>query len=173
MPRRLRLEWISPPTRIGRRTLVAVLVSVGFAGLAGALWLVKSNHLAELQAQPGHSEKSSVSRLISEDERIALREEITAVNRPIRQLNQQWDTLLAELQPTSAAVRLLEIDVDGITNRVRIVGRSPSIGNAVDFAAQLATRRELGEVVLARHEIEEGTQPAYRFIVEARWLSGR
>lgn len=146
--------------------MIALAASVVFWWQAGVL-------LDSLQTKSAQHDQSSNARVESFDKnRSELREELTAVNQMIRQLNQQWDVLLANVQPTRPSVRLLAVEVDAKSLAVRLVGHTARMAEMIDYVAALNDRPSVKGATLVRHEIDRESG-GYRFVVEAQWADGR
>lgn len=174
MPRPLNLHWKAPATTVTRRwrmamvlATAALVASVGFWWQAAAqVQTLTEQRTARLRPIQGQRAP------LGEQAQGELRDEIQGVNQLIRQLNQQWDILLADVQPVRPTVRLLEVEVDARGQRVRLVGSTAKVAEMVDYVAELTNRASLKEVALARHEADKESG-GYRFVVEAVWVDGR
>lgn len=97
----------------------------------------------------------------------ALRQEVKAVNRQIRQLNQSWDVLLGDLRSFPGdTVRLLGVEVDAHSGSVRVIGVAGDVESMADYAAYLASKKSLRAVLISRHEIDGD---GIRFVVDGKW----
>jgi cell division protein FtsB len=101
------------------------------------------------------------------EETRVLRQEVKAVNRQIRQLNQSWDVLLGDLRSFPGdTVRLLGVEVDAHSGSVRIIGVAGNVESMADYAAYLASKKSLRAVLISRHEIDGD---GIRFVVDGKW----
>lgn len=174
MPRPLTLDWCAPALKVSRSWRVALLIAIA-AALASLVWLSRSSASLESiqRARADNARASSVGGPRSDSRGSdALREEIAAINRQVTRLNEQWDRLLANVQPSRPAVRILELDVNAQGRQIRVVGQAARVSEMMDYAAELAQRSTLLDVALVRHEADESGR-GYRFQVEAKWADGR
>lgn len=173
MPRALNLAWKSPTIRLTptwRLGLAAVAIALATSVV---FWWQASELLDSLQRKSAQHDQLRATRVVSFDmNRGELREELTAVNQMIRQLNQQWDVLLANVQPTRPSVRLLAVEVDAKSQKVRLVGHTARVAEMIDYVAALNDRSSVKGASLVRHEVDRESG-GYRFVVEAQWADGR
>lgn len=169
-PRPLIHDFIPPQ---GRARKLLPLLGLLFALLAivALIYLDASQTVSLLRAEKRARETTLQSETVvprrSAEEARALRQEVQAVNRQIRQLNQSWETLFGDLRTfPGGAVRLLGVDVEARTGSVRVTGVAADATTMADYAAYLADKKSLRSVVLSRHEAEGSS---LRFVVDAKW----
>jgi Tfp pilus assembly protein PilN len=98
-------------------------------------------------------------------------EEVSAVNRQVRQLNQAWDELFGDLRAfPNAAVGFLALEVNARTNSIQLVLVARNVETMADYAAWLSEKKSLGDVTITRHEQDSR---GIRFTVDAKWLERR
>jgi len=174
-PGSFRMDFVAPAARFSRGLFAALAMGLLLlAATAWAWWHFHGLLLAE-QVAGVHAARLKPQAMpllaLSEKDVEALRREIAAVNRPIRQLNQSWDGLLSDIRAKSdGGVRILSIGVDGRSNVVRIVGVAANVGAMADYADVLASRRSLGNVILVRHE-KSREDSGLKFTIEAQWTA--
>ncbi len=170
MPRPLIHDFIPPRGQARRRLPLLGLLFVLLVGMAFAYFDV-SQTVSLLRAEKRARETTALAVVDaprrSAEEARALRQEVQAVNRQIRQLNQSWETLFGDLRTfPGGAVRLLGVDVEARTGSVRVTGVAADATTMADYAAYLADKKSLRSVVLSRHEAEGG---GLRFVIDAKW----
>ncbi len=166
----------APPLASPWRGLVLALL-LGLSALTAATWgwwhvhaQLEAERATRLQAEVLAPKAEAVPALSQRDEE-ALRREIAAVNRPVRQLNESWDALLSDMRAKAdAGVRILSIAADGRSNAIRIVAVAVSVEAMADYADLLATRRSFANVVLIRHERPRDGS-GFKFTIEAQWTA--
>lgn len=174
-PGSFRIDFVPPAAKFSRGVVVAL--AVGFLMLTMTVWawwhfdnLLRAEQVTSLRTAHLKPQATQMPTL-SEKEKDALRREIAAVNRPIRQLNQSWDGLLSDIRAKpDGGIRVLSIGVDGRSNAVRIVGVATNVAAMADYADILASRRSLGNVALVRHE-KSRSEIGLKFTVEAQWTA--
>lgn len=175
MPRPIDLYWRRRASSPSPRWMAALLVATVTLAMS-LVWWWQSNaalRAVQLPASPERVMRPAAGSGASDGAAgAALRKEIETVNGHIDRLNEQWDRLLADTQPSVQSVRLLEIQLSARDNRLRAVGLSQSTAAMMDYAADLSRRPTWRDVALVRHERDE-TGAGYRFMVEATWATGR
>lgn len=170
MPRPLIHNFIPPHGQARKRLPLLGLLSVllvvtvfSYFDVAQTVSLLR----AEKRARETKAQAVVETPRRSAEETRALRQEVQAVNRQIRQLNQSWETLFGDLRTFPGGnVRLLGVDVEARTGSVRVTGVAADATTMADYAAYLADKKSLRSVVLSRHEAEGGS---LRFVVDAKW----
>ncbi len=169
-PRRLDLDFVarSGAPRSGRMLLIGLAVPAVFASFAYLDAMQTVNVLrAEMAARETIVATPPGSPRRGMEEAKALRQELDAANRQIRQLNQSWDGLLADLRSFPGdKIRMLGVDVDARGGTVRVAGVAADAATMADYAAYLAEKKSLRAVLLLRHEADAA---GLRFVIDGRW----
>ncbi len=169
-PQPLDLDFVRPRCSLRRPLMLLALLIVAF--VVCVLRYVDAAQTISLQRAEKKS-REVVETAVAEaprrsaEEARALKQEVAAVNRQIRQLNQAWEVLFADLRAVPGShVRLLGVDVDARTGSVRVMGIAPDAAEMADYAAYLADKKAFRAVVLSRHEMDASR---LRFVVDAKW----
>lgn len=99
-------------------------------------------------------------------------EEIKRANEVIDQLALPWDQLFAAVEgATGKNVALLAIQPDKHKGEVVIGGEAKDIAAMLDYMRRLNEARQLSEVVLLSHQIQQqDPQKPVRFNLSAKWI---
>lgn len=169
-PRALELEFVRPRGRARRLLPLLGLLAVSLS-LTALTYFDAAQTVSLLRAEKRSRETTETAAVEtprrSAEEARALRQEVQAVNRQIRQLNHAWEILFSDLRSfPGGSVRLLGVDVDARAGTVRVAGVAADPATMADYAAYLADKKSLRAVVLSRHEADVGS---LRFVVDAKW----
>ncbi|MDR1276067.1 MAG: hypothetical protein LBL72_06775 [Candidatus Accumulibacter sp.] len=162
-----------PTSRVSRRTKLLLLLLCLVTLLVVLSWFDARQTLALRRARAdrnGAIPEIAVddTRRRTPEETRRLQEEVSAVNRQIRQLNQAWDRLFKDLRVhPGAAVDFLTLEVNARTNSVQLVLLAKDIETMADYAAYLSDAKSFKDVVISRHERDSR---GIRFTVDAKWI---
>lgn len=94
------------------------------------------------------------------------------VNQAIRQLNLPWASLFDALKNAGTkTVALLAIEPDASRASINGTAESPDYTSMLDYLGQLKQQRDLADVVLLKHEInEKDPMSPLRFYFRAQWV---
>lgn len=165
--------------RHGRRAPAAgwVLLLVGVATLAGALWVDRAWRTERAAAEAAREARQDMDRRTRED-----------ANRPVPptadelrlhavapQLRQPWLPVLRTIEATTEPpVHLLSLAIDPASGQIRIEGEAPTFADALTYANALRDDSVLQPAQLRSHEAytdpNTGRQ-ATRFAVTSQWIS--
>ncbi len=169
--RPLELDFVQPRTRVRQMLPLLGLLAVLFF-FAALAYFDAAQTVSVLRTEKKRLETTEISTTEaprrSAEEARALRQEVQAVNRQIRQLNQAWERLFGDLRSfPGGAVRLLGVNVDARAGTLRVAGVATDAATMADYAAYLADKKNFRAVVLSRHEADVGQ---LRFVVDAKWV---
>ncbi len=166
----LDLDFIPSPRLPRKAVWVCILSTVALLFSAACYFDAKQTVSAKRSAtkfrEVDNAPTMSHSRQSAEEIRLQ-QQEVKAVNRQIRQLNQSWDRLWVDLSTyPGEKVHILALEVDAVSGSIRLMAIAPSIEIMTDFSGYLAEKKSFTNVVLSRHEIENGRM---RFVVDGKW----
>lgn len=161
-----------PFPHLGAAVLVVALSGLALAGYryqtvtaAAQEWQAKVDRIDHLER------RQMPTAGLSESEARAMAAEIKQANDTIRLYNVPWDSLfLAVESSASKNVALLTMEPNAEKHVLRITAEAKTVGEALDFMRRLGERKELRNVYLQHHQIQDqDSEKPLQFAVVADW----
>lgn len=159
---------------------VGVLVAAGVAlALLGERYRALEQQIASWEGKIEHiervsSQRSFVSRPISDQAARAQLLEIKQANQVVRQLSQPWNALFREVETSAGnGVALLSMEPDLQSGTVQIGGEAKDLNALLKYVRQLASGKVFSSVQLQNHQIrQDDPEKPLRFSLLATWKVG-